>query len=496
MKTVYYMLVLSNLMTFLTNCKTPDKNNTNSSLNSSPMIISQVKFPEEMRIGELRSELSVTVSNPAPNAFIDGWINWNGDKSFNGIGEHFRQLNVKEGVNKIAVDVPSWATSGTKLATLRLGAENGEYGSILSYSLKVIPPIKTSGHFGPEIVIAKANKVYTVVTSDLDKDGDLDILSASFGDNTIAWYENDGHANFKQHVITSSAKNAVYLIVDDLDLDGDWDVVACSNGDNTIQWFENDGQQNFTSHKITKEAWSTISFTLGDIDGDGDTDLISTSKKDNMIAWYENDGKQNFTKHVISKEATLASSAAATDVDGDGKLDIIASSFGRDVDGVGGNVAWYKNVDDKTFAMSGFLSPTVPGARNIIAADMDGDGDQDVLSASFYDNSVAWYKNDGRGNYVKAFVTRKAENAIAVFAADMDGDGDLDILSASRKDNTLAWFENVGNEAFLAHPPISTTSSGAHAVIAADLDQDGALDIIGGEQYGGRITWQRNLRAN
>jgi hypothetical protein len=100
-------------------------------------------------------------------------------------------------------------------------------------------------------------------------------------------------------------------------------------------------------------------------------------KNDDKIAWYENDGQQHFTSHTITNSAN--------------------------------------------------------DARSVYATDMDGDGDMDVLSASWYDNKIAWYENDGQQNFTPHTITTLADGAQSVYAADVDGDGDMDVLSASSK---------------------------------------------------------------
>ena len=66
------------------------------------------------------------------------------------------------------------------------------------------------------------------------------------------------------------------------------------------------------------------------------------------------------------------------------------------------------------------------------AADLDGDGDMDVLSAS-WNGEIAWYENtDGTGLLVRSGSSpTQADGAKSVYAADLDGDGDMDVLSAS-----------------------------------------------------------------
>ena len=70
------------------------------------------------------------------------------------------------------------------------------------------------------------------------------------------------------------------------------------------------------------------------------------------------------------------------------------------------------------------------GANSVYAEDVDGDGDIDVLSASEGDNKIAWYENDGNGNFTTHIITTAADDAQSVYAIDVDGDGDMDVLSA------------------------------------------------------------------
>ena len=63
---------------------------------------------------------------------------------------------------------------------------------------------------------------------------------------------------------------------------------------------------------------------------------------------------------------------------------------------------------------------------------MDGDGDMDIVSASKEDNTIAWYENNGAADptWTAADIATSAAGAWDVYAADMDGDGDMDIVSA------------------------------------------------------------------
>ena len=106
--------------------------------------------------------------------------------------------------------------------------------------------------------------------------------------------------------------------------------------------------------------------------------------------------------------------------------------------------------------------------QSVFVADLDGDGDMDLLSASQGDDKIAWYENtDGAGTFgPQHVITQDADYAQRVFAADLDGDGDVDVLSASSRDNKIAWYENTDGAG----------TFGPQRVIT--LDADGAIECL------------------
>ena len=144
-------------------------------------------------------------------------------------------------------------------------------------------------------------------------------------------------------------------------------------------------------------------------------------------------------------------------------------------------IAWYENTDGLgTFGPQLVISTAADGARRVRAVDIDGDGDVDVLSASELDDRIAWYENtDGLGAFgPQQVITATADLARDVVGADVDGDGDVDVLAASAGDDTVAYFENGGAAGFGAAQLVTNTAVGAAAVVAADLDGDGDRDVV------------------
>jgi len=348
-----------------------------------------------------------------------------------------------------------------------------------------------AGNFGAQqIITTTAGGARSVYAADIDGDGDLDVLSASSNDDKIAWYANDGAGNFgAQQIITTAADYAKSVYAADIDGDGDMDVLSASTDDDKIAWYENDGVGNFGAQQIistaTNGAWSVYA---ADLDGDGDMDVLSTSFSDNNIAWYENDGIGNFGDQQIITTAAGATSVYASDLDGDGDMDVLSASWIDD------KIAWYENDGLGNFGAQQIITTTATGARSVYAADLDDDGDLDVLSASFLDDKMALYENDGSGNFgIQHIITAAAAaSAWSVYAADLDADGDMDVLSASQYDDKIACYKNDGTGNFGAQQIITTAANIARFVYAADLDGDGDMDVLSASWLDDKIAWYEN----
>ena len=186
-------------------------------------------------------------------------------------------------------------------------------------------------------------------------------------------------------------------------------------------------------------AWSAYAIDLAN---DDDNDILSASSSDNKIAWYENlDGLGTFSdQKIITTDAAFACFVFAADLDNDGDNDVLSASK------TDNKIAWYENIDGKgTFNDQNIITTDAEGAASVYATDLDNDGDQDVISASEFDNKIAWYENiDGAGTFSsQRVITTEARGAKSVFAIDIDGDGDQDVLSASPGDDKLAWYKNL-----------------------------------------------------
>jgi hypothetical protein len=331
-------------------------------------------------------------------------------------------------------------------------------------------------------------------TADLDGDGDQDMVYSIFSSDRIVWIENDGTGNFvgREKLISTLADGPSSLFSADLDNDGDIDVMSASFLDKKIAWYENDGLGNFGVQQIISSSVNSANFVYAsDLDSDGYLDVLSISLINDEIAWYKNDGSANFgTQRIISSTANGANCVYASDLDDDGDFDILSSSFNDD------KIAWYENTDGMgTFGGEQIITTLADRASYVYSADLNNDGSMDVLSSSLDDNKIAWYENDGNGVFgVQQIISSNAIEAYMVRAADMDADGDMDVLSASYDDDKIAWYENDGTGNFVLENIVSSSANGANSVYASDLDNDGDLDLISSSDLDKKVNgYESNL---
>jgi hypothetical protein len=351
--------------------------------------------------------------------------------------------------------------------------------------------LMTGAAYLPGSLSSMATGSASVHVADMNADSAPDVLTASKNPDEIAWYRNGDDEFSDRTVVLDNASSIKSVFSADLDNDGDPDILSTSTYTNKIAWYENtDGYGSFSDQQVIEnEGARPISVFASDLDGDGDTDILYGSNGGDKVGWYENtDGQGSFSEEkVISTEVPGTQAVYAADLDGDGDKDAISasSSFGGE-----NRIAWYRNTAGG-FASQNVISRDLQGARSVFAADLDGDGDQDVLSASKEDGKIAWYENtSGYGSFSdQKIISEYAPNARSVCAADFDGDGDMDIVSAGNK---LMWYENTDGQGTYSTEKVIRSSGKFETVFAADLDTDGDPDVLSVSRKGDQISWYSN----
>jgi hypothetical protein len=155
-----------------------------------------------------------------------------------------------------------------------------------------------------------------VFATDVDGDGDLDVLRTSRLDDKIAWFENDGSQNFTEHVISTAADYGRGVFPADVDSDGDLDVLSASRTDNKIAWYENLGNEGGGTPALSIDDVSLAEGDSGETDFTLTISIAEASASDVNVDFATADDSaaapDDYT--AISGTATIAAGATSTTV--------------------------------------------------------------------------------------------------------------------------------------------------------------------------------------
>jgi len=329
---------------------------------------------------------------------------------------------------------------------------------------------------------------FDVIGVDLNEDGYPDIVTASFWDNKIAYYQNNQNGGFlEQQVISAEIERANTLFVADLNEDGRADILTAGL-EAQIVWFENRGNNEFSEAQIVSTTITGVVDLLAiDLDGDTDKDIIAASSSEDKFVWYENDGSGSFSEEkILTTNVDKAWRIAASDLDGDLDIDIVVLSNSD------AKVAWYENLGGGTFSAERLIDDKVPVVNSIAIGDYDKDGDIDVISGSNFRGKLTYYENDGMGNFAEGITIAEDRMDITnIYAIDLNNDNHLDILTIADLDLELSWYKNDGTGAFEERTIIRDNLDLINAASVADFNLDGTNDIVYTTELN-HLGWLRN----
>lgn len=356
--------------------------------------------------------------------------------------------------------------------------------------------------FGPEILVGENfDGAYSVSSADLDGDGDLDLLAAAQNAGEVAWWENisgDGSLWSASNILSSTLPGAVNALPADLDGDGDQDVAGASATTGDILWWDNaNGDGSVWNGSLIESFFDqTTGLFVMDMNGDGALDVaaIGSVASSESVVWYENAGDGSaWTRRTVASGLNSPAAVFSADLDRDGDADLIVGSE------EGNELSWWRNNDGSGLSWTTFaISSNYSLASGIAVADMNGDGDPDVVGVFANEDTVSWRENDGSGQgWADHPIVETLSGPVAVAAMDMDGDGDEDVLGAGNSADQMVWWENVeGDASTWQEYSISSTFGGARAIRAADVNGDGLEDVVGAAENDDQVVWWRNASVH
>jgi len=351
---------------------------------------------------------------------------------------------------------------------------------------------------------------------DVDGDGDGDLVPNYVEGGRLVWYDNkpleDNLFIPREFQAPEPGANKHVIHVSDLDNDGDFDflVVRLSGLVDWLSWYENDGQTspNFTRHKVQHPARAEqivanpqSRLVFDDFNSDGRIDIVLSSPKSDSIQLFVNKipSLDSFSVVTIVSDVDVTSLIGSADLEGDGDKDLL---FFKDTK-LG--LAWLKNNGNTTFEQSTVYSgDKLRGIHSIDAVDLDQDGDSDIVLRNGV-SDVLYFENQFPSvNYSIKKLSQTNSAASPIRLADFDKDGDIDL--AWFEDTKLFIHENLGGETLELAPHLIWTSENDgqffRTLNTADIDDDSDIDLYFSEYIvdGGPgrylTTWVENSGSN
>lgn len=326
------------------------------------------------------------------------------------------------------------------------------------------------------------------IPADVDGDGDLDFYVLTNGNQTVFRNRAETGEGWERIPITgvNIPGNVTHLAVGDFDRDGDTDlVIATDDPGRNLFLLLSPGNPTgaWTRLRITGSHIPSItSVSVADIDNDGDSDVLVSSL--DGIFWFQFDGttQETWTRYEI-REAIPVLSAHAASFDGQFFPEIVYGRLDRS------DVYLLRNNSTPTSFPSNWLETMVavgdvsePAA--FATGDFDGDGRLDIVTASRGNGRVLLHRNVSTGVLnVGPFETSRIADGFdgvdSIAVADIDNDGDLDVVASASSTGRIQWFESNGPAPTNYYVNfITSVFPDVKSLVLADIDLDGNIDVI------------------
>jgi hypothetical protein len=267
---------------------------------------------------------------------------------------------------------------------------------------------------------------YYVAEGDFNNDGNLDLISANAGNNTVSILLGNGDGTFQAATSAATGITQVYgITAGDVDGDGNLDLVIGSDGTGEIAVLLGNGDGTFQTPKtLTEGSSQPLNPVLADLNHDGKLDIIVGNNTASLSVLLGNGDGTFQAAQTTSVPGVTVFALAVSDINGDGKLDVIAGSNGG-----GSSMAILLGNGDGTFQTPTNLASASSGPISPVLADLDGDGKLDIAVGNYLAGTVSIFLGNGDGTFQTPTTFTVGGFDVGIAVGDVNGDGKLDVIT-------------------------------------------------------------------
>lgn len=312
--------------------------------------------------------------------------------------------------------------------------------------------------------------------ADFDGDGDVDFVAPDWNLPSISVLRNRGDGTFEEaERFATRGNHTPSLVVADWDTNGSPDlglvVRYLTDGDTNplgeVVVLLNDGNADFSSSSFLEVGGRPKDLAAADLDGDGVQDLAVVCFDPEDVWVFRGLGTGAFSEPVRYPAGQMPRIVRGTDLDADGDVDLVCTG-GDHRDGPA-DIAILRNRGDGTFDDTQLHEVTGQSAC-LEFADLDRDGLPEILVALYFAGDTVVLKNLGDGEFEKvATLDNGRGGTVTLQAHDFDSDGDLDIVTGHlNTNNSVSLLTNATGQGI---------SGGCATFLRGDANMDGSISI-------------------
>lgn len=349
-------------------------------------------------------------------------------------------------------------------------------------SICILLPSQIPGAFEYRADYIVGDGPHSAKMSDLNGDGDLDVVTADYYADTVTILMNDGEGIFIKDREYQTGAGPRSLFLADVDDDSDVDIIIANYQDDSVSVLKNYGNGTFSSKVDYNVGESPFSIFLMDIgeDSNGDLDIVTADEQVFKVSVLENDGSGAFGNRKTYGVGAKPKGVFLDDFDGDGYNDIATANWADD------SISVLINKADGTFK-DHVEYATGNSPRALSSADLNGDNLPDIVTANQHSDTISILLNDGFGSFPSKMNYGVGHNPLSIFLEDIDGDGDSDALTTNLFDDTISVLKNNGKGNFSVRIDY-LTDNGPYDVVLGDVNGDGVMDIITANNYADSVS--------